>query len=916
MAIKVINPINVGRGGRRDNFRSLTEIKLDVDELQDDIKSFKRQVDRLERMLAKAEAAGVTLRRTTRGKTKTIKGRGRTRAAPKQRKAKAKPAKVQVKAEDLDKIRSDMALFKDAVAIRKRLRNTKAELTIRSELRRTRDYKAIARDISGLEKKLSSEEGRAFKAVSVNAAGKAPKELRDLMSDLSVQLRDDLEGLFEGSSESLLVDVNDKAKKPGIRFTYYLTLKNMKSADSGFRYPTAVAVLVHDLSEGADRYRVNLLSEYKHPDEIGTGAPVTNADRAAKMVMDKLKARGLMEVLTDDDVTPFGDTLGGKKFPGVAEVETDDDERTISFKMRAGTDPSAAMPKLRAALFSIMETSHPGHLLQHRIEKDTVVFRIDKDTPYLANRQMADRVAEMLEMSDAQRKSWRDWIVQNMMNEPEEEEAGWKLRYLAPGMSEPAEIPPNEQLDWIRNNLLSVEGEVEGAAVETISTDGPRHLYEPSRPRMMQQRSIRTSLERLAGHFKGDLIPPGDFLYGIAKAIPGANLQARIVLLTRPGSIWVDHAVLLNEKMDKMLVDHNAFLATEWKPSQSLGHKNPEKWGEYRAVQINGSRHVFKPRKAMTVAKFIKESETYFAVRTIQLKKKRNRPRRPKPAAKSPPKPKVREKAAAVPPPSEVELKKGKWPHTGKQVYYAVIGGRRYHTPLFPPTDNDKAGKLGKRWVFDDWDWPADEGDKAKREFIRLVKESVKKKSENFMAWWNGELSDTAASAKAGILPWMISGREFHVLILRPGGPDYRGRKIGHWTIAKGGIKPGEQALEAALREFREETGIKLPADRRKALKELGREGVMYPNLRVWTVNLNGPASLNDTRKMTSNTFDRGGESYPEIDGWKWATVEQADKLMDPRLFGLVQQVRLTIDPSFTGPPAPVSGRRAALYRR
>jgi len=48
------------------------------------------------------------------------------------------------------------------------------------------------------------------------------------------------------------------------------------------------------------------------------------------------------------------------------------------------------------------------------------------------------------------------------------------------------------------------------------------------------------------------------------------------------------------------------------------------------------------------------------------------------------------------------------------------------------------------------------------------------------------------------------------VLLVKPGGPFWRGKDLGAWMIPKGMIEPGESPVEAALREFTEETGLQL----------------------------------------------------------------------------------------------------------
>ena len=50
------------------------------------------------------------------------------------------------------------------------------------------------------------------------------------------------------------------------------------------------------------------------------------------------------------------------------------------------------------------------------------------------------------------------------------------------------------------------------------------------------------------------------------------------------------------------------------------------------------------------------------------------------------------------------------------------------------------------------------------------------------------------------------------VLLIKPGGPFWRNKDAGAWMIPKGGVEPDEAPAEAALREFEEETGIKLEA--------------------------------------------------------------------------------------------------------
>jgi predicted NUDIX family NTP pyrophosphohydrolase len=69
---------------------------------------------------------------------------------------------------------------------------------------------------------------------------------------------------------------------------------------------------------------------------------------------------------------------------------------------------------------------------------------------------------------------------------------------------------------------------------------------------------------------------------------------------------------------------------------------------------------------------------------------------------------------------------------------------------------------------------------------------------------WGG----VAMKQSAGLLLFRRCGNAIEVLLGHPGGPFWEGRETGAWTIPKGGMHPGEQPLDAAIREFREETGF------------------------------------------------------------------------------------------------------------
>jgi predicted NUDIX family NTP pyrophosphohydrolase len=64
------------------------------------------------------------------------------------------------------------------------------------------------------------------------------------------------------------------------------------------------------------------------------------------------------------------------------------------------------------------------------------------------------------------------------------------------------------------------------------------------------------------------------------------------------------------------------------------------------------------------------------------------------------------------------------------------------------------------------------------------------------------------ATESAGILMYRRGEAGLDVLLVHPGGPFWRNRDLGAWSIPKGELDDGENPEEAARREFAEELGI------------------------------------------------------------------------------------------------------------
>jgi len=62
----------------------------------------------------------------------------------------------------------------------------------------------------------------------------------------------------------------------------------------------------------------------------------------------------------------------------------------------------------------------------------------------------------------------------------------------------------------------------------------------------------------------------------------------------------------------------------------------------------------------------------------------------------------------------------------------------------------------------------------------------------------------------AGLLLYRIKNKLPEFFLVHPGGPFWKNKEIGSWSISKGEIEENEDHLKAALREMKEETGISL----------------------------------------------------------------------------------------------------------
>jgi predicted NUDIX family NTP pyrophosphohydrolase len=134
----------------------------------------------------------------------------------------------------------------------------------------------------------------------------------------------------------------------------------------------------------------------------------------------------------------------------------------------------------------------------------------------------------------------------------------------------------------------------------------------------------------------------------------------------------------------------------------------------------------------------------------------------------------------------------------------------------------------------------------------------------------------------AGLVMYRKSESLLEVFLVHPGGPFWAKKEEGAWTIPKGLIEEGEDKLEAAKREFAEETSI-FPSGPFIYLGEIRQKS--GKQVFAWAFEGN-----RDPRPIKSNTFTlewppKSGRisEFPEIDQGEFFAIAEARRKINPQ---------------------------------
>ena len=141
----------------------------------------------------------------------------------------------------------------------------------------------------------------------------------------------------------------------------------------------------------------------------------------------------------------------------------------------------------------------------------------------------------------------------------------------------------------------------------------------------------------------------------------------------------------------------------------------------------------------------------------------------------------------------------------------------------------------------------------------------------------------------AGILLYRILNKP-ELFLVHPGGPFWFKKELGAWSIPKGEFEDNEDALEAAKREFKEETGADLSGNfisLNPITQKAGKQ--VY----AWAVqgDIDAATIRSNTFKMEWPPKSGQWKFFPEVDKAGWFDIETAKEKINPAQVSLIEQL-------------------------
>jgi predicted NUDIX family NTP pyrophosphohydrolase len=150
------------------------------------------------------------------------------------------------------------------------------------------------------------------------------------------------------------------------------------------------------------------------------------------------------------------------------------------------------------------------------------------------------------------------------------------------------------------------------------------------------------------------------------------------------------------------------------------------------------------------------------------------------------------------------------------------------------------------------------------------------------------------AKQSAGLLVYRKLDGKIEVLLVHPGGPFWKNKDFGAWSIPKGEFATGEDPLAVAKREFQEETGQSVNGSFEPLAPIKQRSG---KTVYAWAVEADVDVSHVRSNTFTTEWPPRSGkqQEFPEVDRAEWFPLDAAIEKINVAQRELLQQLQLLL---------------------
>lgn len=142
----------------------------------------------------------------------------------------------------------------------------------------------------------------------------------------------------------------------------------------------------------------------------------------------------------------------------------------------------------------------------------------------------------------------------------------------------------------------------------------------------------------------------------------------------------------------------------------------------------------------------------------------------------------------------------------------------------------------------------------------------------------------------AGLLMYRVIDEGVQTLLVHPGGPFWKNKDEGAWSIPKGEVAPGEDLLAVAKREFEEELGFQ-PVGEFIELSSIKQKGGKV--VHAWAFEGDCDPSTIRSNTFTMQWPPKSGRQveFPEVDRAEFFGLDAAKKKIVSGQVGLLEQI-------------------------